>query len=366
MGVIRKRVLTSIKDINKSEWNAVFGDLPEGYDFYRTLEESGLEQFCFFYIIFHRDKRTLLIAPVFIAEINLDIAIDGPLSKIIKSIRKRAPRFLMVKALFCGSPCGENGRIGIREGLAKTEKEALALRLSKTMTRLSRKKRVGLVIFKDFLSQDTDTLDRLKRNGFFKIRSLPSVTIDIAFDSMDGYLKLLGRSTRKDLRRKLNRSNVSNNIRIDVADNIDGSIDRIYELYLNTYNAGTVKFERLTKEFFARIIKNLGPNARFFLYYVDNRLAAFNLCFIYNDLFIDKFIGFDYDLSFKHNLYFVSWYHNIEWCLKNSIRRYQVGQTDYGPKIGLGGKTVDLYAYGRHRNILLNLLLNGTARLLKL
>jgi hypothetical protein len=86
---------------------------------------------------------------------------------------------------------------------------------------------------------------------------------------------------------------------------------------------------------------------------------------IYKDLFIDKFIGFDYDISKKYNLYFVSWCFNVEWCLKNSIRFYQTGQTDYYPKLKLGGRLIPLYAYLRHENLLLNLILKLLALFLK-
>jgi hypothetical protein len=78
---------------------------------------------------------------------------------------------------------------------------------------------------------------------------------------------------------------------------------------------------------------------------------------VYEDLMIDKFIGFDYENAFPYSLYFVSWCFNIEWCLKHSIRFYQTGQTDYEPKIKLGGSLVPLYAYFKHNHFFFNLFL---------
>jgi hypothetical protein len=97
---------------------------------------------------------------------------------------------------------------------------------------------------------------------------------------------------------------------------------------------------------------------------VEDQLAAFNLCFVYDHLLIDKFIGFDYEIAHQYSLYFVSWCFNIEWCLKNSIRYYQVGQTDYEPKLKLGGSLVPLFAYFKHNNFFLNLLIKLLAMLL--
>ena len=97
---------------------------------------------------------------------------------------------------------------------------------------------------------------------------------------------------------------------------------------------------------------------------MNGELSAFNLCFVYNDLLIDKFIGFDYDIARQYSLYFVSWCFNIEWCLKNSIRYYQVGQTDYESKLKLGGTLIPLYAYFKHKNLFFNLIIKLLAILL--
>ncbi|MFH1281313.1 MAG: GNAT family N-acetyltransferase, partial [Candidatus Omnitrophota bacterium] len=84
------------------------------------------------------------------------------------------------------------------------------------------------------------------------------------------------------------------------------------------------------------------------------RLAAFNLCFLYDNLLIDKFVGFDYEISKQFNLYFVIQAYNIKWCLSNSLCYYYSGQTNYEPKIRLGGKLITLYAYLKHKNMFFN------------
>jgi predicted N-acyltransferase len=186
--------------------------------------------------------------------------------------------------------------------------------------------------------------------------------MELNFNSLEEYYKSLSSSTRKDLRRKIRKAYSEGLIQIKVVDNVEDIIDDVYKLYLNTYRAGKVKFEFLTKEFFINVSKNLKPHTRYFLYYIQDRLAAFNLCFVYDDLLIDKFIGFDYEIAQPYSLYFVSWCFNIEWCLKNSIRFYQVGQTDYGPKTKLGGRLIPLYAYFKHHNSFLNFFMRLLAK----
>ncbi len=359
---ITSKIVDSITKINEEDWDSVFGKLPEGYSFYKTLEESRLKEFSFYYAILYHDNKIIGIVPLFIAAFDVNIVADGVIEKIINSVRKIFPRFMILRTLFCGSPFGENGRLGIMQPIA--DKDAVLDELVKALDVFCRQKRIPLVIFKDFLKQDTVFLDGLTEKNFFKTESFPGVAVELNYDSFEKYLGSLGHSTRKSLRKKLRQAYSSADISVKVVEHIDNLVDDILRLYENTYYSGSTKFEKLTKEFFLSISTNLSPHVRFFLYYVNGKLGAFNLCFNYKDLFIDKFIGFDYDISNRYNLYFVSWCFNIEWCLKNSIRLYQSGQTDYQPKLRLGGSLIPLFAYLKHKNPLMNSLLKLLAKII--
>jgi predicted N-acyltransferase len=195
------------------------------------------------------------------------------------------------------------------------------------------------------------------------VRSLPGVVTDLDAPTFDGYLKALSRATRKDVRRKVKKALAEARVRVEIADDVAPIADEIYRLYLNTWGSGGTRFGKLTKEFFINAGKGTSPSVKYFLYRADGRLAAFNLCIAHGDLLIDKFIGFDYEISRRHNLYFVSWFCNIEWCLEHGMRRYQTGQNGYGPKLRLGGTLIPLHSYLRHRNPLADFLIKAAARL---
>lgn len=356
------KILDSVKTIEKSQWDSIFGDIPEGYGFFRATEESKLEGFSFFYVIIYEQGTPVLIAPLFSVDFNLDIAVDGPIQKIISLIRKPLKRFLVVKTLFCGSPFSENSILGIKN--AVRNRQALINELSDVMDSICRKKRIPFIMFKDLLEENVPDLKCLEDHSFFLVESFPSVATELNFKSWDDYLKTLSKNTRKDLKRKIKKSQSANNIDVKIRDNVVDVIDDIYKLYLNTYYAGKVKFEKLTKEFFLNVSREMPSQVKYFLYYFDGKLAAFNLCFIHKNKLIDKFIGFDYDLAFKYNLYFFSWCYNVKWCLENSLSVYEVGQTDYHPKLKLGGKLTRLHAYVKHNNPLLNIIFRFLAKLL--
>jgi len=353
MPEINYKIFENIDKIGKQDWDDVFGDIPESYPFYKALENSEFSEFKFYYLVAYDDNRIELIAPLFTADFNLDIAVEGWPAKVIGFIRKIFPRFMILKTLFCGSPFGERGVLGIKQGF-KDNSEIIPLLLEE-IKNCSIRVNAPLVIFKDFLKQDTLFLDALIPRGYSRVESFPTVGLELNFTSFDDYLKILGKSDHRYLSRKLKQAYSRGKIEVKVVQDIASEIDQIYELYENTYQKGATKFEHLTKKFFLQIAHD--PSSRFFLYYVDGRLAAFNLCFIHDNLFIDKFIGFDYEISRQFKLYFVSQAYNIQWCLSNSLCYYYSGQTNYETKLRLGGKLITLYAYLKHKNMFLNSLL---------
>ena len=354
MSAINYKIADSISKIKKEDWDDIFGDIHEGYAFYKTLEESGFGEFSFHYILLYEGSKLLLIAPAFITDFYADDILQERIARPIAAARKILPKLLVFKTLFCGSPFGENGILGIRREVA--DKQNILHELVRVLNIFCRGKKISLIIFKDFPPEDAGLLGCLQLRGFFKADSFPTAVIDLNFNSFDEYLGSLSHATRKSLRRKIKKARAQGNITTKIVGRIDDELDDIYRLYLNTHAAGKTKFEKLTRDFFLRIAENFGAGCKYFLYYVDGRLAAFNLCLVHGDLLIDKFIGFDYEIAHQYNLYFISWCYNIEWCLENSIHHYQVGQTDYAPKIQLGGKLIPLYAYVKHTNSAVNML----------
>lgn len=357
------QIVDSLSRVPRGDWERIFSDVPEGYEFYKTLEESRLEGFSFYYLLLSRADKIILIAPLFTADFNLDIAAEGALRKVIGCIRRLFPRFLIVRTLFCGSPFGEQGLIGIDP--RERGDQSVAAALYENMDLFCRQRGIGLMMFKDFTSCDSAFLERLSGYGFFRVESFPCAAAELAFSSFEEYLNSLGRSTRKNLRRKLRDARAKGEVIVKSARQIEELIEPVYRLYLNTYSAGSTRFEKLTRDFFLSVSRNMGDRAVFFLYYVNGKLGAVNLCFIYKDILIDKFIGFDYHISDKYHLYFLSWCYNVEWCVNNSIRYYVSGQTDYQAKVRLGSGLSARWVYLRHRNKTGNMFMRMLALVLK-
>lgn len=355
-------VLPSVEQIDPEEWRRLFGDPAEGRDFFRTLEASRLEGFSFRYVVVRTGSRARLIAPIFWSDFDLGIAAPGGVQKALGALRGVFPRLLIARTLFCGSPFGEMGMIGVEP--ASPDQPALVAELVRAMEGVCREQGLALMFFKDFPASAAGLLESLAERGFFGGASLPNVVLPLPYRAMPEYLASLSANARKDLRRKVKKTLQAGRLEVRVADNVADLIAPVYDLYLNTYHAGTVRFEKLTREYFLEVGRIMPGEARFFLFHLDGRLVCFNLCFLHGDQLIDKFIGLDYTVARRLNLYFYTWHHNVEWCLAHGVRQYQVGQTDHEAKVRLGGKLVPLYFQARHTNPWLNGPLRVAARFL--
>ncbi|MDE2281129.1 MAG: GNAT family N-acetyltransferase, partial [Xanthomonadaceae bacterium] len=92
------------------------------------------------------------------------------------------------------------------------------------------------------------------------------------------------------------------------------------------------------------------------------RLIGWNLCYEHDGKLIDKYIGFAYPEAREHNLYFVSWMHNLGYAREQRLTHYVAGWTDPEVKSFLGASMT----FTRHavyaRNPLLRVLLRKLGR----
>ena len=99
---LRTEIITDITRISSEAWSGVYPDVLESYSFFKTLQESGLEQFEWHYILVYDFEELVGIAPCFLMHYPLDTTIQGPIKAVLLKIKKRFPRFMELRALVCG------------------------------------------------------------------------------------------------------------------------------------------------------------------------------------------------------------------------------------------------------------------------
>jgi predicted N-acyltransferase len=124
-------------------------------------------------------------------------------------------------------------------------------------------------------------------------------------------------------------------------------------LYTTTRERADLQFEELTPAFFQGVLARV-PGASCVLYYANDQLLAMNLLLEDRATLLDKFFCMNADLGRAYNLYFLSWFRNVEYCLSHGLTRYLSGQAGYGSKLRLGSTLTETFLFFRHRNALVN------------
>ncbi len=356
---LKTEIFKKISDIPAGDWNRVFPDVLESYDFYRTLDDSGLGQFTFYYIMAYDGGTPVGAVTCFLMKYPLDTSIVGPLKRITSSVRKRLPGMLDVKALICGMPLGL-GRMGIAGDTGAVMEAVL-----QGMEGIAAKEKAPILAFKDFDKSYAAVLDPLRRHGFSKLDSLPFAELEVRFNDFEEYLKSLSAATRYDLRRKFKKADNLAKLDLEISERLEeGALQDAYKLYLDTVARHDMGFELLTEDFFRNISANMPGRVKFFLWRIKGKLAAFQLCLVSKDVMIDYYVGFDYAIAHEYHLYFIRFRDSLNWCIGHGIKKYEIGATGYEPKRRLDFDFRPLYIYAKFRNRMIRPVFNMACRFL--
>jgi len=196
--------------------------------------------------------------------------------------------------------------------------------------------------------------------GYVLLEGQALAWVPIDFASGDDYLARLSSGRRKNIRRKL-RSRADLDIEIlhtgDARFDDETTLRQFYTLFDNVYAQSEIHFDRLSEDFFRAILRDAQSIGVVFVYRHAGRMIGWNLCYEEGGKLIDKYIGFAYPQAREHNLYFVSWMHNLDYARQRGLTHYVAGWTDPQVKSFLGARMT----FTRHavyaRNPLLRALL---------
>ncbi len=281
--------------------------------------------------------------PAFEAPFDLLTTADDDLKRLVDRLplARWWRRLLQVRTAFVGSTVSEYALLAdgpAPQALAATLRERLA-------------PRYRLLIVKDLpqrspLLSEADNayaealVAALQAQGFVLVDGQALAYVPIDFRDADEYLSRLSTSRRKNLRRKLrSRADLQiERIATGRAFDDDAVVDAYYALYAAVYAQSEIHFDRMTRDFFAAVLRDVDNGGIVFEYRAQGELIGWNLCFESDGRLIDKTIGLRYPQARDHNLYFVSWIVNLEYALERGLTHYVAGWTDPEVKAQLGAR----------------------------
>jgi len=187
---------------------------------------------------------------------------------------------------------------------------------------------------------NNELMDSLKEKGFEIIYGEALAYITVNFKSIDEFINRFSKSRKKTFKRKL-RAKLDLTIdHIPTGDEFfnEENVQYFYDLYLNVYNNSSIHFDKLTLNFFRSILQNPSSGGIVFVYKHEDKIIGYTINFSTGDLFNYKYIGLVYPISRKFNLYYVTWFDHLDYCIKNNIKLYIAGWTDPEIKSFLGSE----------------------------
>lgn len=283
--------------------------------------------------------------PAFLASFDLLTTLDDD-AKQVRDFFARFPflrRFVRFPTLFVGTTATEYANYPL---LANYEK------LIDALLKEARIRDAQLLIVKDIpdsspllTTLENEKADQLLQDcvaaGALSVAGQALAYVPIDFASVDEFLARMSKSRRKEFRKKLKDSAHVQIEEVKCGAEVFSDphfLESMYEMYENVFAQSEIHFDVLSRSFFHDLLTNADGGGRVFLYKVDGRLIGYNICFVIGDRLVDKYVGFHYPEARNANLYFLSWFYNLEFAIKNNLKFYIAGWTDPKVKAALGAK----------------------------
>ena len=182
-------------------------------------------------------------------------------------------------------------------------------------------------------------MSALQTSGFVSLEGMSLAWVPMDFGTVENYISRLSSGRRTDIRRKLK---ARPRVAVEVVPTgaawfeSDVVIAELYAMYGNVYAQSEVHFDLLEEAFFRAALRDAGSGGLMFLYRHAGELIGWKLCYEHGGMLLDKYVGFHYPQAREHNLYFISWFHCLEFALERKLRFYVAGWTDSRIKAYLG------------------------------
>ncbi len=350
----RAEVWNLAAEIDPLLWAETFGHSHKDFAYYKLIEETQREHFAYRYLVLMDETgQAFALQPLLVVDQDLTASLNGTLARLVRGIRRLAPRFLRTQLLMAGCLVGD-GRLGLT---AAADPRVASALLAEALDAFAVARRISLVTLKDFSADERTNLAPLLEAGYTRLDGFPSLTLDLDFASFDDYLvQRLSKITRKGLRRKLRKSAEANPpITLEVHDDCESAIDEIYPLYLAVAQRSAISFEVFTREYFLEAARQMPGRHRYFIWRQAGRAVAFSFCTLWGDTIYDNDIGLDYAVAHDLALYYRTFRDLIAWSLERGLRRYGSAPFNYDPKLRLRMQLVPLDLYVKHLSPIPNL-----------
>ncbi len=242
-----------------------------------------------------------------------------------------------------------------------------ALTLQKKSIRKKHKKRIRIIVFKDYFTDDSIHFEKdfFKRHKLHKVSVQPNMIMEIqpSWKDFDGYLLALNKKYKQ--RYKVSRKKAEAIIKNELSlEDIELNCDRLDVLYDTVSNNAKINTFIIPKGHFCELKRHLGTNFKVFGYYLEDTLIGFYTLILNNDTVETYFLGYDESYQYVHQIYLNMLYDMVNFGIREKFTSIVFARTAMEIKSSIGAKPINMNVYLKHTNSFMNLLLKRIFKLM--
>ena len=358
-------ISTSIKSVKLVDWEEVVKDknIYLSSLYLKALEKTMNNEIEFFYSIVYDNANT----PVLIAVFQLVTLIDKRNNKtqtVLKQLTgsKDKNNSLAMNVLVCGNVFsdGENGFLWNTKISANDAIEQVAAIAKKIKKDKETRKKLSLILFKDFKPEATKYTDTLKNFNYkdFMIDVNMVLPLHKTWKSMDDYFFSMKTKFRTRAKSVYKKSEVLQLKSLTHSD-IEKNAMRIDELFNNVLEKSEYSFGIMQSTSFAELKKTIGDSFLFRGVFLDDKLIGFSTSFFHKGIMEANYVGIDYEYNLDYCIYQRLLYDYVCQAIQNNVSELQLGRTSELIKSSLGAEPVNMKLYAKHKKAISNILMSS-------
>jgi predicted N-acyltransferase len=326
------RLSESIDETNLDDWNSLRDgdrDVFMAPGFIAAVEQSmGREVKCWTLVVYDEQHRPAATACLSLMPTDGAMLMQGFLRRGTQAIRRVWKRYLYFKVLFQGLPVSA-GQSHLRIRPDANIEQVLAT-IETVLDRLARQHGAWLIVLKEFTPSESNVLDGLQRHGYLRVESVPMNCLAVHYRDFDDFCRSRSGRARHNLRRSVRKFDEAG-LRVLQISGGEGA-DKLYNdevhcLYEAVWDRAPSRLEKLPAEFFRQLARNLGDQAVFSFAYLRDRIVGFGCSLRASPNFHMLFVGLDYDVNRRSELYFNLCYKELDFAMRHGTHTIFMGQT---------------------------------------
>ena len=354
---------SDIAGVDPHEWDALLApdDLLSTHRFIRVCQRSRVADAAYRHITVHDGRQLLAIASFCRMQVALDLLSTGVVRGAIQGIRRWRRGFCRVPVAFCGLPVSfGQSSMRLRPG---TDAPAIAGLVAQELERWARTSGAAVLCFKEFSPREQPVVEPLTERGYFRVPSMPSCTLAIAWHTFEEYLGAMRAGYRRQILANL-KARESLGLTVRLVPAWEAQAVRIFPLYEQVMDRAPFQLERLNLAFFQHLAADLGDQTSAILVERGGALLAAAVLLHAPGALTFLLAGIDYAHHRQCQAYLTLVTEVVAEAIRQGATRLELGQTTYDLKGRLGAEMSARWLYIKCPNPAVHLTLRAASKAL--